>query len=54
MTKNIGLRRVTALIMVVLGVILMLFAPGIWPGALLFILGVVLELLGIALEHKAK
>lgn len=54
MTKNPGIRRASAVIMVVLGAILMLLAPEVWPGALLLILGVVLELVGIALEHKAK
>ena len=39
--------------MVVLGTILMLIAPEIWAGLLLLILGVVLELAGIALGHKA-
>lgn len=40
--------------MVVLGAILMFLAPEAWPGALVLILGVALELAGIALEHKAK
>jgi hypothetical protein len=31
----------------------MLLAPEAWPGALLLVLGVVVELIGIALEHKA-
>ena len=47
-------RRVIAVIMVVLGALLMLLAPEAWPGALLLILGVVVELLGIALERKVK
>lgn len=47
-------RRAIAVIMVVLGALLMLLAPEAWPGALLLVLGVALELLGIALEHKAK
>ncbi len=47
-------RRAIAVIMVVLGALLMLLAPEAWPGALLLILGVAVELLGIALEHKAK
>jgi len=40
--------------MVLLGIILMIFAPEIWLGALLFVLGVALELVGITLEHKPK
>jgi len=46
-------RRVIAVIMVVLGALLMLLAPEAWPGALLLVLGVAVELLGIALERKA-
>ena len=54
MIKNIRTRRASATIMVVLGAILMLLAPEIWAGLLLLILGVVLELIGIALGHKAN
>lgn len=54
MIKNPRTRRASAVIMVVLGATLMLFAPEAWPGALLLTLGVALELFGIALEHKAK
>jgi len=54
MIRHTRARRISALIIVVLGAILMLLAPETWPGALLLILGVVLELLGIALEHRAK
>jgi membrane-bound ClpP family serine protease len=54
MIRNSRIRRVSAIIMVVLGAILMLLAPEVWQGALLLVLGVVLELLGIALEHRAK
>jgi hypothetical protein len=54
MIKNLRVRRTSAVIMMVLGAILMFLAPEVWPGALLLALGVVLELVGIALEHKAK
>ena len=54
MMKNPRARRASAVIMVVLGAILMFLAPEAWPGALVLILGVVLELVGIALEHKNK
>lgn len=54
MVKNIHTRRASAAIMVVLGAVLMLIAPEIWAGLLLLILGVVLELAGIALGHKAN
>ena len=45
-------RRVIALTMVVLGAILMFLAPEEWPGELILLLGVALEVVGIALEHK--
>lgn len=54
MIKNIRTRRTSATIMVVLGAVLMIIAPEIWAGLLLLILGVVLELVGIALGHKAN
>jgi hypothetical protein len=54
MMKNPRARRASAVILVVLGAILMFLAPEAWPGALVLILGVVLELVGIALEHKNK
>jgi uncharacterized membrane protein YccC len=54
MIKNPRNRRVSAVIMVLLGAALMILTPETWPGALLLILGIALELFGIALEHKAK
>jgi membrane-bound ClpP family serine protease len=54
MIKNQHIRRTIAAILIVLGAILMLMAPEVWPGALLFVSGIVLELAGIALERKAK
>ncbi|HUW51253.1 MAG TPA: hypothetical protein VMV75_09605 [Sulfuricella sp.] len=54
MIKNTRIRRTAALAMVALGAILMFLAPEVWPGALLLGLGVILEMAGIALEHKAK
>lgn len=54
MIKNLRTRRASAAVMVVLGAILMVIAPEIWAGLLLLILGIVLELAGIALAHKAK
>lgn len=54
MVKNIRTRRASATIMVALGAVLMIIAPEIWAGLLLLILGVVLELAGIALGHKAN
>ena len=54
MISNPRARRISAVIMVVAGVALMILTPETWPGALLLILGIALELFGIALEHKAK
>ena len=54
MIKNPRNRRVSAVIMVLLGAALMILTPETWPGALFLILGIALELFGIALEHKAK
>lgn len=54
MIKNPRSRRISAVILVVLGAMLMFLAPQAWPGALVLGLGIVLELVGIALEHKAK
>ncbi len=52
MIRNPRIRRAGAMIMVILGAILMLLAPEVWQGALLLALGVVVELVGIALERK--
>lgn len=46
-------RRVLAMFLVVLGGVLMFLAPEIWAGLGVLALGVVIELAGIALEHKA-
>ncbi|MBI5430878.1 MAG: hypothetical protein HY938_10550 [Nitrosomonadales bacterium] len=54
MIRNRRTRRASAVIMMALGAILMFFAPGVWEGALLFTLGVGVELLGIALERKKE
>jgi hypothetical protein len=54
MIKNPRARRISAVIMVGVGAALMILTPETWPGALLLVLGIVLELFGIALEHKPK
>lgn len=46
-------RRILAGFLVVLGGVLILLAPEMWVGLVLLALGVVIELAGIALEHKA-
>ena len=45
-------RRVLALFLVVLGGVLMYLAPAILAGLVVLVLGVVIELAGIALEHR--
>ncbi len=54
MIKNPRIRRISATIMVVVGAALMTLTPETWPGAILLIIGIAVELLGIALEHKSK
>ncbi len=54
MIKNPRTRRAITLIMMALGGLLMFLAPEVWQGALLLGLGVILEFIGIALEHKSK
>lgn len=51
MIRNRAVRRTVALVLVVLGGLLMMLAPPIWIGAIPFVLGVLLEVVGIALEH---
>ncbi len=51
MPKYPRARRLTAIILVVVGAVLMFVAPEIWQGLLVLILGVALELAGIALGH---
>jgi accessory gene regulator protein AgrB len=46
-------RRVVAMFLVVLGGVLMYLAPEMWTGLVLLVLGVIVELAGIALERKA-
>jgi hypothetical protein len=46
-------RRVLALSLVVLGGVLMFLAPPIWAGLVMLAVGVLVELAGIALEHRA-
>jgi hypothetical protein len=50
--RNRRSRRVLALFLVVLGGVLMYLAPEVWGGLAVLVLGVVVELAGIALERK--
>lgn len=46
-------RRVLAIFLVVLGGVLMYLAPEMWTGLVVLVIGVLVELAGIALERKA-
>jgi len=51
------LRQAVAAVLVVIGGTLLLLAPSVGPGLLAFAIGVVIEVVGIALErrdHRAK
>lgn len=48
------LRRGVAVALMVAGIALMLLAPSVGPGLAAFGLGLLLELVGIALEHRAS
>jgi hypothetical protein len=52
MLNKPGLRRAIALLLVVLGGLVMFFAPETWAGLALLVLGVSLEVAGIALRHR--
>ena len=54
MKMNQRNRRIIAVILVLLGITLLILTPEGWPGTLMLILGIALELFGIALERKAK
>jgi hypothetical protein len=48
------LRRPLAAALIVLGALLMFLAPPVWIGAIPLGLGIVLELIGISLEHRSR
>jgi hypothetical protein len=54
MLRNRGLRRAVAVVLLLIGGLLMLFAPSVQIGLLAFALGVVLELAGLALERRDR
>jgi hypothetical protein len=54
MIRNRPVRRTIGAILVVGGGLLMWFAPDSRAGLTLLVLGVALELLGIALEHRSE
>jgi uncharacterized membrane protein HdeD (DUF308 family) len=54
MLRNRSLRRASAALLLLLGVLLMLFSPSVQLGLLAFALGVALELAGLALERRDR
>ena len=53
MTLRVRTKRVLSISLMILGGILMFFAPeNIWIGALLFILGLGIEIAGLILRHN--
>lgn len=52
MLNKAAVRRPVALLLVVLGALAMFFAPGTWAGLTLLVLGIALEMIGIALRHR--
>lgn len=51
MIKNTRVRRSAAMALLLLGGALLFLAPAAWPGAILLGLGILLEIVGIALER---
>ena len=54
MIRNKLARRVIALALIGLGGVLMLLAPPVWVGAVPLALGILLEVIGIALERSDR
>ncbi len=52
MLKNPRTRRSLAIGLIVVGGLLILLAPEVWAGVVMLALGVVIEVIGIALEHR--
>jgi len=52
MIRNKSIRRVVAVGLICAGGVLILLAPPIWVGAIPLVLGLLLEVLGITLEHN--
>jgi hypothetical protein len=52
MIRNRRVRRIVALALIALGIVLLLLAPSVHYGLIAFALGVVLELAGITIERQ--
>lgn len=55
MIKNVRTRRISSLALLILGGVILFLAPAnVWAGAILIVLGIVLEIVGTALGHDKK
>jgi hypothetical protein len=54
MIRNRLARRVVALSLIGIGAVLMLLAPSVWVGTIPLVLGLLLEVIGIALERNKE
>ena len=54
MIRNKLARRIVALALIGVGGVLMLLAPPVWVGTIPLALGLLLEVIGITLEHKDR
>ena len=52
MIRNRVVRRSLAIVLMIAGDLLMFLAPPVWIGAIPFALGIVLEAVGIGIEHR--
>ncbi len=52
MLKNPRTRRALAIALIVVGGVLIFLATEVWAGAVMLSLGVVIEVIGITLEHR--
>jgi hypothetical protein len=53
MIRNLWLRRSVVIALMGLGGLLMFLAPPVWVGAVPFALGVILEVIGVSIEHRS-
>ena len=53
MIRNRRVRRsVVLVLMMILGGLLMFLAPPVWVGAIPFALGIILEVVGVSIDHR--
>lgn len=46
------MRRSVVLVLMILGGLLMFLAPPVWVGAIPFALGIILEVVGVSIDHR--